>query len=86
MMFAVQTSRSDAVPNADKVAQFLYFGDLRVPERGHDSRAETIHSFFFAAVGEVGGVAYAGWPSLGPASDGDVGERAAMGAGQTCLL
>jgi len=43
-------SRSDAVTSADKVAQLLDFGDSRVPERGHDSWAEIIHSFVFAAM------------------------------------
>lgn len=47
-MFRVAVSRSDAVTSADVVAQLRDLGEIGVPEKSHDSRADIIHSCRFA--------------------------------------
>jgi hypothetical protein len=47
-MFGVAVSRSDAVTSADVVAQLRDLGEIGVPEKSHDSRADIIHSCRFA--------------------------------------
>lgn len=56
----VQISRSNAVTGADDVAQLRNLREIRVPEKGHDSRADKIHSFRFAGLCEYFAMCRAG--------------------------
>jgi hypothetical protein len=87
-MFGVEVSRSNAVTSADDAAQLRDLREIRVPEKGHDSRADIIHSCRFCRFVWMFGDVSRGWcRRLGPASDADVGEAAALNqAGQTRLL
>jgi hypothetical protein len=89
-IFGVQVSRSNAVSGADGVAQLLDLREIGVAGKGHDrgSWAEIIHSLLFAGFVVLRVVVREGLPSLGPASEGNVGDARAMSvsAEQTCLL
>jgi hypothetical protein len=86
-MSEVQVSRSNAVSGADDVAQLRDLREIGVPEKGHDSRADIIHSCRFAGVWRNFAICRVGVAvDLGRRRMLMWGRAAATKAGQTRLL